>query len=263
MTEEHLVIQIRNLSMRYSEQQVLSNISLDVPKGQIIGYIGPNGAGKSTTIKTMLGLVHGYTGHITIFGRNIADGDVAYKRRIGYVPETAELYEMLSAEEYLGFIGSLYGMDATQTAEKAASMSRLFGLADAYHARMASYSKGMRQKVLLIAALLHNPEILFLDEPLSGLDANSVIMIKDLLATLAGAGKTIFYSSHIMDVVERVSHRIVLINRGQIQADGTFEDLQNRVHAQSLEDVFGQMTGFVDHSAIAQECLAIIEGAPS
>ncbi|MCL4319324.1 MAG: ABC transporter ATP-binding protein [Firmicutes bacterium] len=258
--DSSLIIAIRDLKMVYGTQMVLKGINLDVEKGQVIGYIGPNGAGKSTTIKAMLGLVGGYSGTIHIFGQNIADGDGEYKRRIGYVPETAEVYESLTAEEYLGFVGGLYGIAENRVQRKALALATLLGLKDAYYARIASYSKGMRQKVLLIASVLHNPDILFLDEPLSGLDANSVMVVKDLLAQLAEDGKTIFYSSHLMDVVEKISSRIVLLNDGNIVADGSFDQLKSLAQEKSLEEIFGHITGFLEHQEIAQKCLAIIQG---
>lgn len=253
------VISIRNLKMLYGDKLVLKGINLDVRRGQIIGYIGPNGAGKSTTIKAMLGLAAGYMGEIRIFGRDISDGNVEYKRRIGYVPETAEIYDALTAREYLTFIGCLYGLDEAQADRKAQALMRTFDLAAVYDARLASYSKGMRQRVLLISSLLHNPDILFLDEPLSGLDANSVMVVKDILVRLAAQGKTIFYSSHIMDVVEKVSNRIILLDWGQIVADGSFAELQQRLNEKSLEEIFNQITGFHEHEDIAERFVSIVQ----
>ncbi len=258
-SDNDAVISIRGLKMLYGDKLVLKGINLDVRRGQIIGYIGPNGAGKSTTIKAMLGLATGYMGDIRIFGRNISDGDVEYKRRIGYVPETAEIYDALTAREYLTFIGCLYGMDEVQADRKAQALMRTFDLAAVYDARLASYSKGMRQRVLLISSLLHNPDILFLDEPLSGLDANSVMVVKDILVRLAAQGKTIFYSSHIMDVVEKVSNRIILLDSGQIVADGSFEELQERLNEKSLEEIFNQITGFHEHKDIAEKFVSIVQ----
>ncbi|MNO13865.1 ABC-type transporter ATP-binding protein EcsA [compost metagenome] len=262
LTEEP-VISISGLWMNYSDRMVLRGIDLEVYRGQIIGYIGPNGAGKSTTVKIMLGLVEGYTGTVRIFGRDIADGDAAYKRRIGYVPEIAELYDSLTAREYLTFIGELYGMKRTEADAKAERLMDLLNLKKAYDMRIASYSKGMKQKVLLISSMLHDPDILFLDEPLSGLDANSVMVVKEIFASLAAQGKTIFYSSHIMDVVEKISSRIILINNGDIVADGTFAQLQEQNREGSLEDIFNQLTGFDKYRDIAGEFVAVLgEGAP-
>lgn len=256
------IITMRDLKMNFGDKEVLRGINLDVYKGQIIGYIGPNGAGKSTTVKIMLGLIQGYTGQIEIFGQSINKGDIEYKRRIGYVPETAEIYDSLTAKEYLTFIGELYGLDNEHVDNKAINLMKIFGLEGAYNSRISSYSKGMKQKVLIISSLIHNPDILFWDEPLSGLDANSVMIVKEILAQLAAEGKTIFYSSHIMDVVEKISSRIVLLNGGQIVADGSFEELKHESREGSLEDIFNQLTGFNKHKELAEEFVSIVrEGA--
>ncbi|AKN30810.1 ABC transporter [Clostridium carboxidivorans P7] len=255
-----IAITIRDLKMNYGEKQVLRGIDLDVYKGQIVGYIGPNGAGKSTTVKIMLGLLGGYTGQIEILGNDISNGSVEYKRKIGYVPEVAEIYDNLTAREYLTFIGELYGLDYEDVEEKGRKLMKVFSLEEMYDSRMSSYSKGMRQKVLIISSLLHNPDILFLDEPLSGLDANSVMVVKEILAELASQNKTIFYSSHIMDVVEKISSRIILINGGQIVADGSFTELKNKCKEGSLEEIFNQLTGFNEHREIAKEFVSIVQG---
>lgn len=253
------VLQISNLSKVFGGQVVLDQIDLTVYKGEIIGYIGPNGAGKSTTVKIMLGLIEGYKGTISIFGKDIADGDTTYKRKIGYVPETADLYDNLTAHEYLTFVGELYGMEPEEVDAKAKELVSLFGIEKVYHSRISSYSKGMRQKVLLISSLLHNPDLLFLDEPLSGLDANSVLIVKEILAKLAANGKTIFYSSHIMEVVEKISHRIVLLAGGKVIADGSFEELQGQSMDGTLEEIFNELTGFDDHQEIAEKVVSVVQ----
>ncbi|PLR92865.1 ABC transporter ATP-binding protein [Bacillus sp. T33-2] len=247
--------------MNYGAKQVLKGIDLSVSRGQIIGYIGPNGAGKSTTIKILLGLEEGYSGDVRIFGEKIGAGQIEYKRRIGYVPEIAELYDNLTAREYLTFIGELYGMAFGKTDEKARRLMEKFGLGDVYDSRISSFSKGMKQKVLIISSLLHNPDLLFLDEPLSGLDANSVMVFKEILALLSAEGKTIFYSSHIMDVVEKISNRIVLLKDGQIIADGSFDDLKEQNKEGSLEHIFNQLTGFDAYRGIAEDFVSIVKGA--
>lgn len=257
MTREP-ILSIQNLSKNYENKRVLNSISLDVYEGQIIGYIGPNGAGKSTTVKILLGLVTGFTGEVKLFGETIKD-HVEYKKRVGYVPETAEMYDALTASEYLSFIGQLYGMDRAKAEEKAILLMKRFGLEHVYHSRISSFSKGMKQKVLIISSLIHNPDILFWDEPLSGLDANSVMIVKEILAQLAQRGKTIFYSSHIMDVVEKISNRIVLLSEGQIVADGSFEQLQAQSTEGTLELIFNQLTGFNDHKEIAEEFVSIVQ----
>ncbi len=254
------IITIRNLKKSYGSKEVLKDINLEIHEGEIIGYIGPNGAGKSTTVKIMLGLIGEYSGEIEIFGTDIRSGEVEYKRKIGYVPETAEIYENLTAREYLTFIGEIYGMEYEIANEKAERLMNLFGIRDVYDGRISSYSKGMKQKVLVISALINDPDILFLDEPLSGMDANSVMVFKEVMAELAKRGKTIFYSSHIMEVVEKISSRIILINNGEIVADGSFEDLKNKSMEGSLEDIFNQLTGFDEHEQIAKDIVSTIEG---
>lgn len=254
------IITIRNLSKSYGTKVVLQDINLDIHKGEIIGYIGPNGAGKSTTVKIMLGLVGQYEGEVNILGQNIKNGAVGYKKKIGYVPETAEVYENLTAREYLTFIGELYGMEYEVANLKAEKLMDLFGIKDVYDARLSSFSKGMKQKALIISALINDPDILFLDEPLSGIDANSVMVFKEVLAELARSGKTIFYSSHIMEVVEKLSDRIILINNGEIVADGNIEDLRNKSKEGSLEQIFNQLTGFNEHEQIAKDIVSTIRG---
>lgn len=253
------IVSIKNLIMNYGSKEVLKGINLEIYKGQIIGYIGPNGAGKSTTVKIMLGIQQGYKGEVKIFGEDISIGKVEYKRRIGYVPETAEIYDNLTAQEYLTFVGEIYGMEFEKADQKAKKLMSLFGIENVYNSRISSYSKGMKQKVLIIASLIHNPDILFLDEPLSGLDANSVMVFKEILSELAGQGKTIFYSSHIMDVVEKLSNRIILLSGGRIAADGSFEELKNRSKEGSLEEIFNQLTGFNQHKEIAEEFVSVLK----
>lgn len=246
-------IAIKGLFMSYGSKQVLNGINVEIPKGEIIGYIGPNGAGKSTTVKILLGLITKYTGEVKILGQDISDGGIEYKRKIGYVPETAEIYDNLTAREYLTFLGEMYGMDFEEVDAKAKKLMELFGISEVYDSRITSYSKGMKQKVLIISSLLHNPDILFFDEPLSGLDANSVMVFKEIMSSLAKQGKTIFYSSHIMEVVEKISDRIILLNGGNIVADGTFEQLKEQSKEGSLEQIFNQLTGFDQHKKIADD----------
>ncbi|MEH7452327.1 ABC transporter ATP-binding protein [Gottfriedia acidiceleris] len=259
-TKQEVVICLKDLKKGYGGKSVLKGIDLTVQRGQIIGYIGPNGAGKSTTIKILLGLEGNYSGKVEIFGEEISDQNVEYKKRIGYVPEIAELYDNLTAREYLTFVGELYGMDFDEADEKAMKLMKVFGLEEVYLSRIASFSKGMRQKVLIISSLIHNPDLLFLDEPLSGLDANSVMVFKEILDILAANGKTIFYSSHIMDVVEKISNRIILINDGKIIADGSFKELKEQNEEGSLEQIFNQLTGFNEHQALAEEFVSIVKG---
>src|SRR5688572_14331699 len=251
------VIVTRNLSKTFTSP-VLKNINLDVKAGEIIGYIGPNGAGKSTTIKILTGIIPDFEGDATVLGLDIRKDIMEIKRRIGYIPENAALYETLTPLEYLHFIGQLYKMEYNQVDKKVRDLLALFDLSDYSESRMTTFSKGMRQKVLLIAGMIHNPSILFLDEPLSGLDANAVILVKEILTQLKRAGKTIFYSSHIMDVVEKISDRIVIINKGELIANGTFEEL-NAQSKGSLEDIFTHLTGNKEHENTAGQFITILE----
>lgn len=244
------LIEIRNLSKSYGEKWVLKKLNLDIYPGQVIGYIGPNGAGKSTTVKILTGLIPGFSGEVLIGGMNMKDNPQEIKKLIGYVPENAEIYDVLTPAEYLDFIGKLYGMEEALLQERSRKLLQAFGLGSVLGDRMDTFSKGMKQKVLLIAGIIHDPKIIILDEPLSGLDANAVIMVKELILRLAKDGKTIFYCSHMMDVVEKVSDRILLINKGEIIADGTFESLKQN-HGDTLERVFSKLTGREDQASEA------------
>jgi len=236
------VIQLEGLCKSYGEHRVLNDINLTVYPGEVIGYIGPNGAGKSTTVKILCGLIPDFEGRVTVKGLDLRKDTLAVKKIIGYVPELAELYESLTANEFLDLIAGLYEIPADIADQRITSMLAAFDLAAVANDRIDTYSKGMRQKALLISGLLNNPDILILDEPLSGLDANSVIIVKELISRLAAEGKTIFYSSHMMDVVEKVSHRIILLNGGKLIADGSFAELQGQIGKESLETIFASLT---------------------
>lgn len=257
--ETNQILEIIDLKKSFGEKQVLKGINLKINKGSIIGYIGPNGAGKSTTVKIIMGLVTGYTGEIRIFGEDISKDDGSYKKKIGYVPEVPEIYDSLTGKEYLTFIAQLYDIDYDKADNKARKLMDILGIADVYEKRISSYSKGMKQKVILISSLIHDPEILFLDEPLSGLDANSVMIIKEILSYLAKEGKTIFYSSHIMEVVEKISDRIILINNGEIVADGNFEELKSNYKESSLESIFNEVTGFHQYKELAENFISVVK----
>ncbi|MCK7556839.1 ABC transporter ATP-binding protein [Chitinophaga sedimenti] len=246
------IISIRNLYKSYGQKQVLKGINLDVHPGQIIGYIGPNGAGKSTTVKVLIGLLGDFEGDVTILGKDLRQNTLEIKSLIGYIPENAEIYDMLTPMEYLLFVGKLYNMDDALIEERAVKMLTAFGLLNEKDQRMDTFSKGMRQKVLIISGLMHNPQIVVLDEPLSGLDANAVIIVKEIMSLLKREGKTIFYCSHMMDVVEKVSDRIVLINDGRIVADGTFEQLR-QTEGDTLEQIFAHLTGDQNLSGVADD----------
>jgi ABC-2 type transport system ATP-binding protein len=245
------IIQIRDLSKFFGKKQVLHGINLDIMPGQVIGYIGPNGAGKSTTVRILAGLDDRFNGTVRIKGMDVTKDSIAIKRIIGYIPELAELYDVLSPMEFLLLIGRLYDMEDPQIEERATRMLEFLGLKDKLHDRMDTFSKGMRQKVLLVSGLLHNPEIIFMDEPLSGLDANAVILVKEIILRLVEQGKTVIYCSHNMDTVEKISDRIILIADGKVVADGTFHDLK-RSEGDTLEKLFSQLTGQTDFDQLAE-----------
>ena len=197
----------------------------------------------------MTGLDNDFQGEVIVNGINVKENPLEVKKVIGYIPEVAELYDVLTPMEYLDLIGKLHGLDEATIQTRATNMLGQFGLSENLNQRMDTFSKGMRQKVLIVSGLIHNPQIIFLDEPLTGLDANTVIMVKEIIARLAEEGKTIFYCSHMMDVVEKVSHRIVLLKHGRIIADGSFEELQKQGD-ESLESVFSQLTGSEDSTKV-------------
>ena len=247
------IISMEHLYKSYGDKQVLRDINLEVYPGQVIGYIGPNGAGKSTTVKILCGLLSDFEGRVVVKGIDMKEDPLSIKRIIGYVPELSDLYEVLTAVEYLELIAGLHEIHADIAGSRITKMLAAFGLEGQMHQRMDTFSKGMRQKVLLISGLLHNPDILILDEPLSGLDANSVIIVKELISRLSAEGKTIFYCSHMMDVVEKVSDRIVLIDDGRIVADGTFAELKTQQGDKSLEQIFASLTSNASLDTSADE----------
>lgn len=257
--EKEPILEMIDVHKVFGQNHVLKGVNLSVYSGEIVGYIGPNGAGKSTTVKMILGMIPMVRGEIRLFGEQISDKDPSYKKEIGYVPENAELYETLSAREFLSFIGGLYGLKEQVIHEKSERMMEALGIKESLDHRLSSFSKGMRQKVLIISSLLHDPDILFWDEPLNGLDANSVQIVKEILSQLKADGKTIFYSSHIMDTVEKLSDRIVIINDGKVVADGPFEELQQEAEG-NLEQLFNQLTGFNEHKELANQFISAMKG---
>jgi len=242
-------IEVEALTFRYHLAEALHGISFHIDQGEIVGLLGPNGAGKSTTLKILTGTLSPGTGTVRIQGFSLPDQRMEAKRVIGYVPETAGIYESLSAKEFLEFIGRVRGIGEAALQEKIVTLLEGFEIAKQRFQRLATFSKGMRQKVLIAAALLHDPEVLLLDEPLTGLDVRSSLMFKDLIAELARAGKTVLYSSHVLDVVERVCSRVLVIHEGNLIADGTLDSLKEQTRGETLEGVFRQLTHTADTGA--------------
>jgi ABC-2 type transport system ATP-binding protein len=235
-------IELRNLRKSYYQKPVLFGLDLTVEPGQIVGYIGPNGAGKTTTLRILGGLDRRFEGEVRVLGIDVRKDPLAVKRRIGYLPESADLYDVLTPKEFYYLVGSLHSLEEDVIHKRSGRLEEFLGLSYKGGQRIDTFSKGMRQKVLLTSVLLHDPDLIFMDEPLNGLDANSVIRVKELLKQLTEQGKTIFYSSHIMDVVERISNRIILLYDGRIAANGTFEELNRQAHRGNLEDLFASLT---------------------
>ena len=253
------MIQTEQLSRSYGDKQALVDLDLRVEPGEILGFLGPNGAGKSTTVKILTGMIRPSSGRALVAGYDVVEQPLEVKRRIGYVPETAALYDALTAAEYLELVACLHHLDAKTAAARREELLELFGLGDAQHQRMSEYSKGMRQKVVIAAALLHRPEVLFLDEPFDGLDANTAAVAKELLKRLADQGRTILFCSHILEVVERVCSRIVVINEGRKIAEGTAADICEAAGAATLEEAFSRLTGVRDVGLVAADMLSALD----
>jgi ABC-2 type transport system ATP-binding protein len=237
----------------------LHGLTLRVGPGEILGFLGPNGAGKSTTVKILTGMIRPDRGRATIAGFDVSRDPIEVKKRVGYVPESAALYESLSAREYLDLIASLHHLPPEATRPRIEDLLDRFGLSQAIDQRLSEYSKGMKQKVLIVSALLHRPEVVFLDEPLTGLDASAALVVKELIRGLAAQGRTIFFCSHVLEVVERVCTRIVIINQGKTIADGTARDIAASVGATTLEDAFVALTGTRDAAQVTHDLLEALE----
>lgn len=236
------MIEAINLRKSYGSTEVLKGVNFQVQKGEIYGYLGPNGAGKTTTLRILTGMMKPTSGTAKVAGFSVTEEPLQVKRRIGVVPESGALYEYLTPREFLTFCGDLYEIPEKILNQRIPEYLEFFHLLPHIDAPLSTFSKGMKQKVVLISALLHNPEVLFLDEPLSGLDVNAAILVKDLLKQLSSQGKTIFYSSHILEVVERLCHRVAVIDEGLILSEGKMEELVGGEKAKTLEEVFRRLT---------------------
>ncbi len=235
------MLELRKVTKKYSAIPAVRDVSFALKPGVITGYLGPNGAGKSTTIKMMAGLLEPTEGEIFYQGLPIRKNMFAYKAIVGYVPEQSEVYRHLSAWDYLFMVGRLRGLSDGLLRAKVTELMRLFGLSSEMDMAMASYSKGMIQKVLISSALLHDPDIILLDEPLSGLDVATALIVKELLVLLAQEKKIIIYSSHILEVVEKICSRVIIIDKGIISADDSVENLSHLMNLPSLEEIFSRL----------------------
>ncbi len=253
-----MILELRHVSKRFSGIPAVDDVSFVARAGEITGYLGPNGSGKSTTMKMITGLIEPSDGEILFDGSPIRNDLLGFKQRLGYVPEEPYLYSHLSGLEYLVMVGQLRGLPEKATADRIDGMLRSLSLYGDRHAAIASYSKGMRQKVLLTAALLHNPDLILLDEPLSGLDVSTALILRSLIQELAVRGKVVLFSSHELETVERVSSHVVILHRGKVVADDSIERLRTLMALPTLEQIFSQLAVELDTAAVSREIADLI-----
>jgi ABC-2 type transport system ATP-binding protein len=255
---EVFMLEVKSLSKSYRGLQAIDNINFAIRPGEIVGYVGPNGSGKSTTVKIVTGLLEPTDGQVLFQGHSIRDNLQAYRTAFGYVPEEAHVYTHLSGLEYLQLIGRLRNLPEALIDLKANRLLTLLGLESWRHSPISLYSKGMKQRVLISAALLHDPKLLIFDEPLSGLDVVSARLFKDLLIALAAQGKAILYISHVLEVVEQVCDRVIVIAKGKILADAPPSELKTSLQLANLESVFAQLVQQQDTISTARELVDIM-----
>jgi ABC-2 type transport system ATP-binding protein len=243
----------RQLSKRYSGLHVVHNVTLTVRPGEIVGYLGPNGSGKTTTARMLSGLLEPSNGVVEYDGRDIRNDLLVFRKRLGYVPEEPYLYPFLSGREYLELVGRLRELPEALLDSKIDGFLRLFNLSGAADQSIGSYSKGMRQKIVISAALIHDPDVVIFDEPETGLDVTTTMMLRHLVRTLAARGKAILYSSHILEVVEKVCDRIIVLQRGKVVADDSIARLRSVLSSSSLEGVFAQLVIRDDPEQLARD----------
>ena len=238
------MLKLSNVSKTYGNNTVkaVDNISLEVKSGQILGFIGPNGAGKTTAMKMITGILKPDDGVITINGHNISDEPLAAKQSFGYVPDSPDMFLRLKGMEYLNFMADMYQVDTASRQEKITNLAQTFEMTEALGARIQSYSHGMRQKVIIMGALMHNPAVWILDEPLTGLDPRSSFQLKEMMRQHAQAGNCVFFSTHMLEVAEKLCDKIALINKGRIIFFGELEEIKDRYNQLSLEEIFMEVT---------------------
>lgn len=253
------MLEVRNATKRYRTIPAVEKVSFVLNEGEVLGYLGPNGSGKSTTVKMITGMIEPTDGEILFRGRNIHDDLAGFRANLGYVPEEAHVYTHLSGLEYLQLVGRLRGMPEKLIESKARGLLALFALEHAQYSAISDYSKGMKQRVLLSAALMHDPPLLIFDEPLSGLDAVTARLFKDLLILLAREGKAILYISHVLEVVERVCDRVIILSKGKIVADAAPSRLTELTKLRDLESVFAQLVQQTDTEQTARDLVGIMK----
>ena len=250
------MLEVCDLTKRYNRIPAVDGVSFTLRPGEILGYLGPNGAGKSTTVKVLTGLIEPTAGRILFHGRDVREDWIGFQRTMGYVPEEPHLYPHLTGREYLQLVGRLRGLPRRTLEPRMDEMLHLFSLWEDRYSPLSSYSKGMRQKILISAALLHDPSLLILDEPFSGLDVNTALMLRSLLGALAAEGKMILYSSHVLEVVEKVCSSVVILRKGKVVAYDAVERLRGLMQQPSLEGIFAQLTDQEDPGRLVSGILA-------
>ena len=252
------MLEARGLTKYYSAITGVRDVNFQVPPGTVLGLLGPNGSGKSTTVGMLTGLLEPSGGTVLLDGTNIREDILAYKRRLGYVPEEAQLYTWMSGAEYLSFGARLRGLPSAVATRRIDALLSVFGLQTDRDAPMSAYSKGMRQKILISAALVHNPAIVVLDEPCSGLDVGATLVIRSLIQRLAGGGRIVIYSSHELEMVEKVCSEVLILREGRVAAHAATAAVREQVNAASLEDAFRALVFTTDVDAVAGEIVDAI-----
>jgi ABC-2 type transport system ATP-binding protein len=252
------MLEANRLSKSYGSVPAVQNVSFYLEPGQVLGYLGPNGSGKSTTVKMLTGLLQPTDGQVTHNGKDIHNNLTAYRKRLGYVPEEANLYPYLTGEEYLDMVGILRAMPDPRRKSRIDSLLQLFALAPHRHISLGSYSKGMRQRILLISALIDNPDVLIFDEPMSGLDVTSSLVLKNLIQKLSARGKAIFFCSHVLEVVEKICSQLIILRKGQVIAYGRTAEVLQSIGQSTLEATFLQLTEGRDVAQIANDIVEVV-----
>lgn len=253
------MLEARHLTKYYSAIPAARDVSFQIRRGEVLGLLGPNGSGKSTTVSMVTALLEPSGGQVLIDGEDIRQNVLEYKARIGYVPEEAHLYTYLTGPEYLLLVGELRGLSRSALETKIAGFLDVFGLTDDRYAPISAYSKGMRQKILIAAALLHDPDIVVLDEPCSGLDVTSTLILRSLVLALAASGKMIIYSSHILEMVERVATNVLILHSSTVVAYDSVSRLRDLMKLPSLEQVFREVVHAGDVDAQAGRVVEVMK----
>jgi ABC-2 type transport system ATP-binding protein len=253
------MLEARDLTKRYGGLLAVDRVNFSIKRGEVLGYLGPNGSGKSTTVNMVVGLLPPGAGDIYLDGKRQSEDPVAYKSRVGYVPEEPFLYTHLTAQEYLTLVGRLREIPDDTLQKKSLELLKLFLLYDSRYSTMAAFSKGMRQRVLLAAALMHNPDLLVLDEPFSGLDVNAALLFQSLIGMFAASGRMVLFSTHRFDMVEKLCSRAVILSKGKLVAEQDREALAGRAGQDTLETLFFRVTDQKDFAPVAKDILNVMQ----